>query len=257
MAMQKENRQTRPAKGVYLAIAVLCLCLAGAGISAFAAVIFLLGTGTPVWDGPFALSAAVAINLAWVVVFGLQHSGMARTPFKRWWTRFIPADLERFVYSGVSGALSLLLLVLWQPLPGEPLWQLPPAFAAVALLAAAAMGISMLWLDPASFISLCQLRRPGLTGQRDQLRIVGPYRWIRHPQMACALLFLWGWPVMSPTLALLSGGLTAYILLALPLEEHDLVVRFGRHYLDYRRRVPMLLPWRPPVRRAVVDEGTA
>jgi len=39
---------------------------------------------------------------------------------------------------------------------------------------------------------------------------------------------------------------TAYILIAIQLEEHDLVDAFGETYVDYRRKTPMLLPrlWR-------------
>jgi protein-S-isoprenylcysteine O-methyltransferase Ste14 len=34
---------------------------------------------------------------------------------------------------------------------------------------------------------------------------------------------------------------TAYILLAIQFEEHDLVREFGEAYEEYRRRVPMLV----------------
>lgn len=36
---------------------------------------------------------------------------------------------------------------------------------------------------------------------------------------------------------------TLYILIALQLEENDLVAVFGAAYRDYRRRVPMLVPF--------------
>ena len=71
--------------------------------------------------------------------------------------------------------------------------------------------------------------------------------------MTCTLLFLWGQPVMPPELALLNGGLTCYILLALPLEERDLRRQFGAAYDDYRRRVPALIPWRKPAPRLIHD----
>jgi hypothetical protein len=35
---------------------------------------------------------------------------------------------------------------------------------------------------------------------------------------------------------------TAYILIAIQPEEHDLTAALGDQYRDYRRRVPMLVP---------------
>jgi len=74
------------------------------------------------------------------------------------------------------------------------------------------------------------------------LRIVGPYRFVRHPLMVGALVFLWGQPTMPPELLLLNAGLTVYVLVAIRLEERDLVRRYGAAYEDYRRRVPALIP---------------
>jgi len=46
--------------------------------------------------------------------------------------------------------------------------------------------------------------------------------------------------------ALFAGGMTAYILVGIRLEERDLVGHFGDVYREYRKRVPMLIPWRRP-----------
>ena len=48
---------------------------------------------------------------------------------------------------------------------------------------------------------------------------------------------------------------TGYILIAIQLEEHDLVNAFGDRYVSYRRSTPMLIPrpWRrqqPPTTAA-------
>ena len=37
-------------------------------------------------------------------------------------------------------------------------------------------------------------------------------------------------------------AMTGYILVAIQLEERDLVREFGSSYEEYRRRVPMLVP---------------
>jgi protein-S-isoprenylcysteine O-methyltransferase Ste14 len=36
---------------------------------------------------------------------------------------------------------------------------------------------------------------------------------------------------------------TGYILIAIQLEERDLVAHFGNTYTDYKQRVPMLVPF--------------
>ena len=38
---------------------------------------------------------------------------------------------------------------------------------------------------------------------------------------------------------------TGYILVGVTLEERDLVAAFGARYEEYRRRVPMLIPFLP------------
>ena len=67
--------------------------------------------------------AAVAINIAVLLVFALQHSVMARPTFKRWWTRFVPPAIERSTYVLLSTVALVLVFVAWQPMPAV-LWDL-------------------------------------------------------------------------------------------------------------------------------------
>ena len=62
---------------------------------------FIGGFATPTrLDGPrqVSLGAALAVDLGLIAVFVLQHSGMARPEFKRWWVRFVPEAAERSTY---------------------------------------------------------------------------------------------------------------------------------------------------------------
>ena len=67
-------------------------------------------------SGPSApvLEAAV-VDLALVALFGVQHSVMARSRFKAWSRRFVPAEVERSVYVLASTACLVLLFALWRP----------------------------------------------------------------------------------------------------------------------------------------------
>ncbi len=230
-------------------LAVLCVAVGVAGQTGFTVFVVLLGVELLPAREPLPDPWPWVVNLGWLLAFGVQHSGMARAGFKRAWARVVPESLERAVYVALSGLLLAGLSLTWQPIPGEPLWRLPVWVVAVALAGVLGTGLVCNHFDQLRFFGLRQAWGQGEAAP-ERLNVSGPYRYVRHPLMSCTLLFLWGQPVMTPTLALLSGGLTVYVLLALPLEERDLVRQFGDAYESYRRRVPALIPWRMPARPA-------
>jgi protein-S-isoprenylcysteine O-methyltransferase Ste14 len=68
-----------------------------------------------------------------------------------------------------------------------------------------------------------------------------PYRVVRHPLYLGFLLAFWAAPTMTVTHLVFALATTAYILIAIQFEEHDLTHEHGGSYLAYRRRVPMLI----------------
>ncbi len=61
---------------------------------------------------------SLLIDLSLLVLFAVQHSGMARPAFKHWLTRYIPEDAERSTYVLASTACLALLFWQWAPLGG-------------------------------------------------------------------------------------------------------------------------------------------
>lgn len=88
-------------------------------------------------------------------------------------------------------------------------------------------------------------------GRGRELVTSGPYRWVRHPYFLGILLMLVGAIIAMrslPALILFYPAVRVTLVRA-NREEHNLALRFGEAYLNYRARVPFILPLRPPLPR--------
>ena len=68
------------------------------------------------------------------------------------------------------------------------------------------------------------------------------YRIVRHPLYVAWAVIFWATPTMTVAHLIFAVVTTAYMLVAIQLEERDLVAEHGEAYLAYRRRVPMVIP---------------
>jgi methanethiol S-methyltransferase len=215
------------------------------------AIAFVGGFPVPVSvDTPTSLGTPLAcvVDLALLGLFGIQHSGMARRGFKRLWTKLVPWPVERSTYVLFSSLVLALLFWQWQGLP-RVVWDVRQPAARVALWAVFGAGwftvlISTFMISHADLFGLRQVwdlvRGRLSTPLPFQTRFL--YRVIRHPLLLGFLIAFWATPRMTTGHLLFAGVSTAYILVAVRLEERDLIHVFGQRYADYRRRVPMLIP---------------
>lgn len=192
---------------------------------------------------------SILINLALLAMFAIQHSVMARPSFKRLWTLFVPAPMERSTYVLFSSLALVSLFVLWQPMGGV-IWSAQSELARVILLALGGLGwlIVLLATFLINHFDLFGLRQVWLFARgRDYfpLRFQTPmlYRFVRHPLYVGWLMAFWFTPTMTVAHLVFAATTTAYILVAIQFEERNLIQEHGENYRAYRRRVPMLVPF--------------
>lgn len=220
----------------------------------FATFLYAIGFVGNLWvpkamDSPRATSLGLAllIDLGLLSLFALQHSVMARPGFKRVWTRLIPESAERSTYTLLSSLALILLFWQWRPLGGV-VWEVEHPLARTLLYAGFAFGwglvlVSTFLINHFDLFGLRQvwLQFRGRAYTALPFKTPGPYRLVRHPLYVGWFFAFWCTPTMSVTHLLFALMTTAYILVAIRLEERDLIAALPE-YAQYRKQVPMLLP---------------
>lgn len=194
------------------------------------------------------LGVALLTDAVLLAVFAIQHSVMARPAFKRWWTQIIPKAAERSTYILLASVALIALYKYWEPIGGV-VWSVQSPGGQAVLYVLFALGWALVFLS--SFLinhfDLFGLRQVWLQlrGRRYTPVDFGMpvlYRIVRHPLYVGLLLAFWSAPTMTLTHLVFAIATTIYILIGIQLEEHDLVTEHPE-YAQYRKRVPMLVPF--------------
>jgi protein-S-isoprenylcysteine O-methyltransferase Ste14 len=194
------------------------------------------------------IGQAAVVNSLLLGLFAVQHSVMARPAFKRWWTRIVPQPVERSTYVLIASLVLFLLYWQWRSMPAV-VWDVRSSAVRLGLWALFWIG----WVTAlaatfmVSHFELFGLRQVYLVWRGRPHTDIGfraplLYRVVRHPLMLGFITAFWATPTMTAGHLLFAIGTTGYILIAVQIEERDLVAALGAPYRDYRQNVSMLLP---------------
>ena len=197
-------------------------------------------------EGPFVPS--LVIDAVLLALFAIQHSVMARPGFKNLWSKLVPKVVERSTYVLLASLALALLFWQWRPLLGV-IWDVrnPTVALILTIVFFAGWAIVLISTFLINHFDLFGLRQVYLQQKYTYLgfRKPGFYKFVRHPIMLGFIIAFWATPKMTLGHLVFTIATTAYILIAIQLEERDMVSIHGETYEEYRRDVSMLLPLPP------------
>ncbi len=196
----------------------------------------------------FPFARALPVNLGLLLLLAVQHSVMARPGFKQWWTKIVPQPIERSTYVLLTNLIFVLLFWQWRPVT-DVVWHVENAVGSGLLWAVFAAGwglvlYSTMLIDHFDLFGMRQvwLHARGQSYAPPQFQVTSLYRFVRHPLLLGWMIAFWATPHMSVGHLTFAVVTTAYMLIAIQIEERDLAKLHGEPYSQYRRQVAMLIP---------------
>lgn len=194
------------------------------------------------------MTQALLINLGLLGFFALQHSVMARPVFKRWITRYIPVAMERSTYTLMSSLALIALFVFWEPMGGL-VWHIENPLGVAMMYSGFAFGwlLVLVCTFLINHFDLFGLRQVWLNFRNRpytplKFKLPMAYRIVRHPMYVGWFFAFWCTPTMTVAHLSFAIATSAYILIAIQLEERDLMEAHPE-YRQYRKSVPMIIPF--------------
>jgi protein-S-isoprenylcysteine O-methyltransferase Ste14 len=202
--------------------------------------------------------SALIVNILLLALFALQHSIMARRPFKKWWAKIVPVEIERSTYVLFSSIALILMFYFWRPVT-DVIWSVQSTALADILWALYFFGwffvlTGTFLINHFNLFGLQQVYWALKKQDQQYPKFVTPfyYKFVRHPLMLGFIIAFWAAPVMTAGHLLFAIATTGYILIAIQLEERDLVSYHGEAYKRYQREVSQIIPM-PPKQHDVAE----
>jgi len=191
---------------------------------------------------------ALLINLGLLGIFAIQHSVMARPVFKRWITKFIPVAMERSTFTLMSSLALIALFAFWEPMGGL-VWNIENPLGVALMYGGFAFGwlLVLVCTFLINHFDLFGLRQVWLNFRNKpytpvEFKLPYAYQIVRHPMYVGWFFAFWCTPTMTLAHLAFAIATSAYILIAIQLEERDLLDAHPE-YRQYRKQVHMIVPF--------------
>src|SRR5262249_20829972 len=156
--------------------------------------------------------------------------------FKELWTKIVPQPVERSTYVLLSSLALILLFWQWRPMGGI-VWEVQNPAGSMILRALFVMGwlivlISTFLINHFDLFGLRQVYLYLIGREYTPLafKVSSLYKHVRHPLYLGWLLAFWATPTMTAAHLVFTILTTAYIFVAIQLEERDLINAYGETY---------------------------
>lgn len=229
---------------IFFASFLYLIAFLGAGLIPFVEVPKTIDAGTSLFAG----APAALVNICLLVLFGVQHTVMARPAFKKVWTKVVPKSVERSTYVLITALLLGFIYHAWVPMPGV-VWAMTGAWAMVMtvlfFVGFLIVLLSTFMINHFDLFGLQQVWARFKAADIPAPKFVTPfmYKWVRHPLYLGFIIAFWATPVMSVGHLLFAAIWTIYMFIAMGYEERDLTDAFGDRYREYAGKVPMIFPF--------------
>ncbi len=191
------------------------------------------------------LNSQIILAIVWLI-YCLLHSLLAATTVKHRLQRILKINFKyyRIGYTIFSfiGLVAILIFQFSIVSAMVFLPSLPVKFIGILMMViGGSIMAAMIWKY---FMQLSGIRWLTSNEEASKLQIQGLHRYVRHPLYLGTFIFIWGWFLLSPSISFLISNtiITLYTLIGLRFEERKLIREFGQDYIEYRKRVPGLIP---------------